>query len=300
MRVLPARVLLNTIISASKSLEACATQLEANAGLLEVLRADSASVNSLAAGVNYYASTTKAAHAAQSAHHKQVPWDWLSASNDKHPLKDALRSIRHHSECTSKEAYHLVETSKGTLDELKSQKVIMGEQCELLKTVAANQVELSKLMKAVGVPGAIAPSPPSGGLPSPSKGTGGTGQLRALEEALHRMGLMALRLAPAYIPFVPPPHLPALPAVGRFWSYRPVVAPNYEPNKSHNPPSAAYVSQDTPGRKAQPIQVVDDRNSMRSVSPTPHTAEQARSMNASYVPKGWVELQDGSLRRIYG
>ena len=115
------RVLLNTIISASKSLEACATQLEANAGLLEILRADSSSVNSLAAGVNYYASTTKAAHAAQSAHHKQVAWDWLSASNDKHPLKDALCSIRHHSECTSKAAYHLVETSKGILDELKSE-----------------------------------------------------------------------------------------------------------------------------------------------------------------------------------
>ena len=40
------RVLLNSIISASKSLEACATQLEANAGLLEILRADSSSVNS--------------------------------------------------------------------------------------------------------------------------------------------------------------------------------------------------------------------------------------------------------------
>ena len=46
------RVLWTTIISASKSLEACATQLEANAGLLEVLQADSSSVNSLAAGVN--------------------------------------------------------------------------------------------------------------------------------------------------------------------------------------------------------------------------------------------------------
>ena len=98
--------------------------------------------------------------------------------------------------------------------------------------------------------------------------------------------------APAYIPFVPPPHLPALPVIGRFWSYQPVVAPNYEQ-------STAYVSQDTPGRKAQPIQVVDD-NSMRSVSPTPHIAEQTRSMNASQAPKGWVGLQDGSLHRIYG
>ena len=103
-------------------------------------------------------------------------------------------TIRHHSECTSKAAYHLVETSKGILDELKSQKVIMGEQCELLKTVAANQVQLSKLMKAVGVPGAIAPSPPSEGLPSPSKGTGGTGGPSPAPAASPGMGLMALRL----------------------------------------------------------------------------------------------------------
>ena len=45
------RVLLNSIISASKSLETCAAQLEANAGLLETMRADSSSINSLAAGV---------------------------------------------------------------------------------------------------------------------------------------------------------------------------------------------------------------------------------------------------------
>ncbi len=95
-------ILLNSITSASKSLEMCAAQLEANASLLETMRADSSSINSLAADVNYYASTTKAAQAAQSANHKQVAWDWLSSSSDKIPLKDALRSIRHHSECTSK------------------------------------------------------------------------------------------------------------------------------------------------------------------------------------------------------
>ena len=112
------RVLLNSIISASKSLETCAAQLEGNAGLLETIRADSSSINSLAAGINYYASTTKAAQAAQSVNHKQVAWDWLSSTSDKIPLKDALRSIRHHSECTSKAAYHLVETAKGILDEI--------------------------------------------------------------------------------------------------------------------------------------------------------------------------------------
>ena len=115
------RILLNSITSASKSLEICAAQLEANASLLEKMRADSSSINSLAAGVNYYASTTKAAQAAQSANHKQVAWDWLSSSTDKIPLKDALRSIRHHSECTSKAAYHPVETAKDILDDKESE-----------------------------------------------------------------------------------------------------------------------------------------------------------------------------------
>ena len=99
---------------------------------------------------------------------------------------------------------------------------------------------------------------------------------------------------------VPPPHVAAAPIVGPFWCYQPVVAPNYDPNESRNPPSAVYASQDTPGRKAQVIQVMDDNNSIRSVSPTPHTVEQTGSMNASYVPKGFVELQSGSLHRIYG
>ena len=102
------------------------------------------------AGVNYYASTTKAAQAAQSASHKQLAWDWLSSSNDKQPLKDALKSMRYHCECTSKAAYHLVESAGSILEELKGQKTVMSEQCTLLKTIAANQVELSKLMKAKG------------------------------------------------------------------------------------------------------------------------------------------------------
>ena len=285
------RVLLNTIISASKSLEACATQLEANAGLLEVLRADSPSVNPLAAGVNYDASTTKAAHAAQGAHHKQV-----------------ANSSPHRSKCTSKAAYHLVETSKGILDELKSQKVIMGEQCELLKTVAANQVELSKLMKAarghssVTSKWRLAQSFKRNRLAE--RVDLHLYQLRALEEALHRMALMALRLLLHQLIYRLSflhiyQHFLWLDASGLISQLSPRIM-NRTKAVRRNPPSAAYVSQDTPGRKAQPIQVVDDSNSMRSVSPTPHTAEQTRSMNASYVPKGWVELQDGSLHRIYG
>ena len=46
------RILLNSITSAAKSLEICAAHLETNASLLETMRADSTSINSLAAGVN--------------------------------------------------------------------------------------------------------------------------------------------------------------------------------------------------------------------------------------------------------
>ncbi len=59
--------------------------------------------------------------------------------------------MRYHCECTSQAAYHLVETAN-ILEELKGQTVMSEqyEQCTLLKTIAANQVELSKLMKAKG------------------------------------------------------------------------------------------------------------------------------------------------------
>ena len=143
-----ARGLLDTIIESSKSLQACAIQLESCADQLGELQSDSKSIQSLVAGVNYYASTTKAAQAAQSASHKQLAWDWLSSSSDKQPLKDTLKSMRYHCECTSKAAYHLVETTGNILEELKGQKTVMSEQCTLLKTIAANQVELSKLMNS--------------------------------------------------------------------------------------------------------------------------------------------------------
>ena len=58
--------------------------------LLEECRADSSSIQSLAAGVNYYASTTKASQAAATAQHKQMAWDWLSDARDKQPLKETL------------------------------------------------------------------------------------------------------------------------------------------------------------------------------------------------------------------
>ena len=96
------------------------------------------------------------------------------------------------------------------------------------------------------------------------------------------------------MPFVPPPHVAAAPIVGRFWCYQPVVAPNYEPNESRNPPSAAYASQDTPGRKAQALQVVDDNNSIRSLSPTPHTVEQTRSMNLRMCQKAGLSCNQAA------
>ena len=233
------RILLNSITSAPKSLEMCAAQLEANASLLETMRADSSSINSLAAGVNYYASTTKAAQAAQSANRKQVAWDWLSSSSDKIPLKDALRSIRHHSECTSKAAYHLVETAKEILDEIKNQKELMSEQCLLLKTVASNQQEPNP---TPGVPGA-------GGSP-----TGPPACPAASYPPFGSYGTPSTHSTPAPPAFMrfgshlhAPPQLP--PIVGRFWNYQPVVAPNLEPNESRNPPSAAYAWQETRGRQ---------------------------------------------------
>ena len=257
--------------------------------------------------MNYYASTTKAAQAAQSASHKQLAWDWLSSSSDKQPLKDTLKSIRYHCECTSKAAYNLVETAGNILEELKCQKTIMGEQCTLLKTIAANQVELSKLMKAKGATEGKGQPPPSGGVPNAGAASCGTGTPTPVPPGSPGVGHQPYGSygtpstpPPSYMPFVPPPHAAAAPIVGRFWCYQPVVAPNYEPNESRNPPSAAYASQETPGRKAQALQVVDDNNSIRSVSPTPHTVEQTRSMNAAHVPKGWVELQSGSLHRVYG
>ena len=72
------RVLLDTMTTAFKSLLECSEKLEKNVVLLEECRADSSSIQFLAAGVNDYASTTKASQAAATAQHKQMAWDWLS------------------------------------------------------------------------------------------------------------------------------------------------------------------------------------------------------------------------------
>ena len=100
-----------------------------------------------------------------------------------------------------------------------------------------------------------------------------------------------------YTPFVPPQA--ASPIVGKFWAYQPSVAPNYEPNESRNPPTAAYSGQEVPHRKMQMVQAVDrDSGALRSVSPTAYVYEQTRVLNAQYVPRGWMELPSG-LHPVY-
>ena len=114
----------------------------------------------------------------------------------------------------------------------------MSEQCLLLKTVASNQQELAKLMKVSGVPEPSAPPPLS---------------------CIGSYGTPSTPAPPAFMGFGShshaPPQLP--PVVGRFWNNQPVVAPNLEPNESRNPPSAAYASQETPGRQPRPIEVLN-------------------------------------------
>ena len=162
------RHLMDTLTSASKS---CSEKLEKNVVLLEECRADSASIQSLAAGVNYYASTTKASQAAATANHKQLAWDWLSDPREKQPLKETLKSVRYQCECTSKAAYQVVEVSQEILSELKSHKETMTQQTRLLKLIAGNQVELSKLLKGTATTGGkgqsqpgTTPAAPLGGL----------------------------------------------------------------------------------------------------------------------------------------
>ena len=114
-------------------------KLEKNVVLLEECRADSSSIQSLTAEVNYYASTTKASQAAATAQHKQMAWDWLSDPREKQPLKETLKSVRYQCECTSKAAYQVVEVSKEILEELKSDKETMTEQTRLMKLFAGNK-----------------------------------------------------------------------------------------------------------------------------------------------------------------
>ena len=89
------------------------------------------------------------------------------------------------------------------------------------------------------------------------------------------------------------------PTRAKFWQYQPVVAPSMEPNESRNPPSTAYAAQECPAKNPGALEVVDDSGSQRTVSPTGRTQEQIKSLNAAYVPKGWMLLPSGSLHRLY-
>ncbi len=100
-----------------------------------------------------------------------------------------------------------------------------------------------------------------------------------------------------YTPFVPPQA--TSPTIGKFWAYQPSVAPNFEPNESRNPPTAAYSGQEAPHKKGQTVRAIDrDSGALRSLSPTGYSYEQTRALNAQYVPRGWMELQSG-LHRVY-
>ena len=293
------RVIVNTMLSAAKSLEACVGKLEANTALLENVQSDSQSLQSLVAGVNYYASTTKASQAAQTAQHKQVAWDWLSSPTDKSPLKDTLKSIAYQSQCTSKAAYKMVETASNILEELKSHKTVMAEQCTLMKTIASNQVEVSKLLKAA-IGEEKSDVPPSGGTAAAGVPAGST--MPPYPPGFPQPPTTFGNIAPApFMPFVPPGPPPASSVIqAKFWRFQPVVAPSYEPNESRNPPSAAYSQQEVPSKNPGYLEVVDESGNKRAVSPTGRDQSQTDSLNASFVPRGWMLVpQSGKVHRLY-
>ena len=218
-----------------------------------------------------------------------MAWDWLSSQTDKTPLKDTLKSISYQSQCTSKAAYKMVETASNILDELKSHKTVMAEQCTLTKTITANQVEVAKLLKtAIGEE--KSDTPPSGGV-----ATAGVPAVGAVHPIPYPPGFPQPPAAFGHMPptpFMPfvPPGPPQTPGViqAKFWRFQPVVAPSYEPNESRNPPSAAYSGQEVPSKNPGYLEVVDEAGNKRAVSPTGREQGQTDSLNASFVPKGWM------------
>ena len=208
------RVIVSTMLAAAKSLETCAGKLEASTAILENVQSDGPALQSLVAGVNYYASTTKASQASQSAQYKAVSWDWLSSQPDKTPLKETLKSIAHQSQSTSKAAFKMIEISSNILEELRSHKTVMAEQCAIMKTIASNQVEVSKMLKAA-IGEERSDVPPSGG-----------------GAVVSTFG----NTAPTpFMPFVPPGPPPSPSVIqAKFWRFQPVRAPSYEPNESRN------------------------------------------------------------------
>ena len=89
--------------------------------VVENIRADSSRFCrfvELGAGVNYYASVSKAAQAAQAQSQKLLAWDWLQGNQDKVPMKDVVRSIRHHCKHSSKASYELTKTANEIVDQM--------------------------------------------------------------------------------------------------------------------------------------------------------------------------------------
>ena len=290
------RVIVSTMLAAAKSLETCAGKLEASAAILENVQSDGQALQSLVAGVNYYASTTKASQASQSAQYKAVAWDWLSSQSDKTPLKETLKSIAHQSQSTSKAAFKMIEISSNILEELRSHKTVMAEQCTLMKTIASNQVEVSKMLKAA-IGEEKSDVPPSGGGAVGGAPAGSTLPVypHGFPPPLSTFG----NTAPTpFMPFVPPGPPPSPSVIqAKFWRFQPVLAPSYEPNESRTPPSAAYL----PSKNAGYLEVIDEAGNKRAISPTGRDPQtQIDALNASFVPRGWMMVpQSGKVHRLY-
>ena len=117
-------------------------------------------------------------------------------------LKDTLKSIAYQSQCTSKAAYKMVETASNILEELKSHKTVMAEQCTLMKTIASNQVEVSKLLKAA-IGEEKSDVPPSGGTAAAGVPAGST--MPPYPPGFPQPPTTFGNIAPApFMPFVPP------------------------------------------------------------------------------------------------
>ena len=158
--------LVEAVVSASQSLTICAQELEKNCNLLSDVKDSAAAMESLAAGVNYYASPTKAANSSQAQAHKQIQWDWLSSSNDRIPMKDIIKSIKTHCENTGKASYELVKTSKQIVDLITNNNQLMKEQCQILQVIGENQKKLAEIMQGVVEPPQTL-GPPMGGGSGP-------------------------------------------------------------------------------------------------------------------------------------
>ena len=282
--------LLEAVVSASRSLSVCAQELEKNCSLLSDVKDSSATLESLVAGVNYYASTTKAANSAQAQAHKQIQWDWLSAGNERTPMRDVIKSIKTHCENTGKASYELVKTARQILDVLQNNNQLMKEQCQMLQVIGENQKMLAEITKSVI-------DPQAGSLPSSGCGT----PIGGVPGGMPPPGFMACQphgVAPHVVP--PIPTMPPLtPTRAKFWQYQPVVSPSMEPNESRNPPSAAYAAQECPGKNPGALEVLDESGNQRTVSPNGRTPEQIKTLNAAYVPRGWMLMPSGLLHRLY-